>query len=119
MHIATGTSVNVYLGPQPQNPTSTMDATFDDSAAGAPPSSGDIIGTFLAADLLAAFNGLELSGQWDLEIIDTTGWANEGIDLVEWRLNGTHVPEPGTGLLLATGLVGLAVLSGRKRDLVE
>ncbi len=114
VHLATATSVAVYVGSEVINPQSVMDATFDDAAASAPPGSGDIIGTFLSSGLLSAFNGLSLAGDWNLEILDASAYPNEGIDLIEWRLVGAHVPEPGSAALLAAGLLGLAVLSGRK-----
>ncbi len=114
VHVGSGISVQVYMGPGVAFPTSMMDATFDDSAAGAPPGSGNIVGTFLPDQSLSAFNGLELSGDWELQILDGTTYLNEGIDLVDWRLVGTQVPEPGTGVLLAFGLVGLAVLSNKR-----
>jgi hypothetical protein len=114
VHVASGTTVNVYVGSEVANPTSIMDATFDDAAAGAPPGSGDIIGTFQAAQLLAAFNGLELSGSWVLQILDASPYPNEGIDLLSWHLNGTIVPEPGPVLLMTLGLLGLGIAGPNK-----
>ncbi len=108
IHVATGTSVDVYLGTGVNAPQSIMDATFDDEAAATVPGSGNIIGTFFSAQLLSAFDGLELSGQWDLRITDTTQWTDEGIDLMEWRLEGVVVPEPGLALLLGFVAVALA-----------
>ncbi|MDP6977216.1 MAG: PEP-CTERM sorting domain-containing protein [Myxococcota bacterium] len=111
VHVASMTTVRLYVGPEIWNPRSMMDATFDDDTGARVPGSGNIIGTFLAADNLSAFNGLELSGAWKLHVLDDWTFPNEGIDLIDWRLQGTHVPEPGTGVLLA---VGLALLSNRK-----
>lgn len=116
VHVATSISVAVFLGSEVINPQSLMDAIFDDSAVAAPPGSGDIIGTYLPAELLSTFNGLELSGAWNLEILDASAYPDEGIDLLEWRLTGSYIPEPGGGLLLALGLFGLVVLSGQKHE---
>lgn len=113
IHVATSTSAVIYLGPELFAPTSMMDATFDDSAAGAPPGSGNIVGIFLPQETLAIFNGLELSGDWNLTILDQA-FPGEGIDVIEWRLTGTQVPEPSSALLLALGLFGLTRLSGHK-----
>jgi hypothetical protein len=108
VHVLSGTTVNVYIGSEVVNPTSVMNATFDDAASAAPPGSGDIIGTFQSAQLLAAFNGLELSGAWQLRILDASAFPNENIDLFSWQLNGTVVPEPGTTVLMALGMMILA-----------
>ncbi len=116
VHVSTATTVQIYIGPEILNPTSIMDATFDDEAGASVPGSSDILGTFLADGNLSDFNGFELSGDWELHVLDDWTYPNEGIDLIEWRLQGTHVPEPGTGVLLASGLVGLAVLSNRRSD---
>jgi len=117
IHLATATAVQLYLGPEVFAPASRMAALFDDSAPTAPPGSGDIVGSFSPQEALAAFQGLELSGGWELQILDGSPFTDEGIDLVEWRLVGSQVPEPASGLLLAFGLVGLAVLSGHKQPL--
>lgn len=112
-HVATGTTVTLYVGDQVFNPAGMMDVTLDDAAAAAVPTTGDAIGTFQPTGLLADFNGLDLAGQWDLTIEDTF-FPGEGLDLLSWSLVGQVVPEPGTGVLLAGGLAGLAV-SGRSR----
>ena len=90
-----------------------MDATFDDAAAVVAPGSGDIIGLFLPEQSLAAFNGLELSGNWTLEILDISSFPNEGIDLIAWSFNGILNPEPSTSTLLLFGMLGLGMLSRR------
>jgi hypothetical protein len=107
-------SVVLYTGAQPAGPTAYMDATFDDAAAAPAPTSGNVIGTYLPVDALAAFDGVELSGNWTLSLHDTTIWPNEGIDLVGWGMVGDHAPEPSTAILLAIGLFGLAA-AGRRR----
>lgn len=114
-HVATSTAASVYVGSQVLNPASMMEAIFDDEATHAPPNFGDIIGSFLSNELLSTFDGLDLAGQWQLRILDDWIFPNEGIDLVQWRLSGTYVPEPGTGVLLAVGLVGLRALADRRR----
>jgi MYXO-CTERM domain-containing protein len=93
-----------------------MDATFDDAGIDPLPASGDVIGIFAAVGVLADFNALELSGAWELRVLDTRTWPDEGLDLVEWRFTGSHVPEPGSGTLLGLGLLGLAMLSGRRHE---
>ena len=113
-HVASATSVAIYLGPGVFGPVSMMDAMFDDAAAATAPGSGNIIGTFLPNESLSAFNGLELSGDWTLEITDISAFPDEGIDLIGWRLTGIHTPEPSSLALVAFGLLGLAILSGRK-----
>lgn len=115
-HVASGTSVPIYLGTGVFFPQSRMDATFDDSAAGPAPGSGDILGVVLPASSLATFNGLELSGDWLLEILDISAFPGEGIDLIEWSFSGV-TPEPKTSILLIGGLLGFSLIFRRKREM--
>lgn len=117
VHVTTGISVAVYLGPEVVNPESRMDATFDDEAVTAPPASGDVLGLLTPAGLLSDFDGQELAGDWRIEFLDTA-FPDEGIDLISWRLTGSHVPEPGSAVLLSIGLFGLTILSGRKHEIL-
>jgi len=111
-HVASGTTVSLYVGTAAFAPTSRMDAIFDDSAGGPPPASGDILGAVLPVGSLSAFNGLELSGAWVLQVLDISAFPNDGIDLIDWNFTGV-VPEPTTALLLTSGLLGLTLISGR------
>ena len=86
-----------------------MDATFDDAAAALAPTSGDVVGTYLPVNALSAFDGVQLAGDWTLSLQDLSSWPDEGLDLISWGLVGDHVPEPSTALLLAIGLIGIAV----------
>jgi hypothetical protein len=115
IHLSTGTSAVIYTGPEVLGPNSIMNASFDDSAQTLPSMLiGDIIGVFLPKESLSAFFGHELSGVWNLSILDTA-YPGEGIDLIEWRLRGNQVPELGSGLLLAIGLFGLSRLSNERK----
>jgi hypothetical protein len=114
-HVSSSTSVAIYLGTGAFFPLSRMDAMFDDSAAASPPGSGDILGLVLPAAPLAAFNGLELSGDWVLEILDISAFPGDGIDLVDWSFSGTLTPEPNTSMLVIAGLLGFSLLLGHGR----
>jgi len=114
-HVSSATSVSIYLGPGVFGPTSRMDAIFDDSATNPAPGSGDIIGAFFPAGSLSAFNGLEFSGDWMLEILDVSAFPNEGIDLIAWRFTGIYNPEPSTSMLVIFGLLGLVLFGRRHR----
>ena len=96
----------------------TMDATFDDEAGGAFPTSGSVIGTFTpGTGALSAFDGQELSGSWTLRIQDISANPGDGDDLAAWSLFGTTtvVPEPGTIALFGLGTLGLGGLVLRRR----
>ncbi len=60
------------------------------------------------------FSSLELSDEWLLEILGVSSLPHQGLEMLDWSFDGSYVPEPGTAVLLALGLFGLAVLSGRK-----
>ncbi|MEO1916015.1 MAG: hypothetical protein ABGW98_19420, partial [Myxococcales bacterium] len=94
---------------------SIMNASFDDSAEALPSVLiGDIIGIFLPEETLSAFFGHELSGVWNLSILDRV-FPGEGIDLIDWGMTGNHVPELGSGLLLGFGLFALSRLSNERK----
>ena len=115
IHISSGTSAVIYAGPEVLGPNSIMNASFDDSAEVLPSMFiGDITGIFLPQEALSAFFGHELSGVWNLSILDTA-YPGEGIDLIDWRLTGNQVPELGSGLLLGIGLFALSKLSNERK----
>lgn len=60
------------------------------------------------------FPSLELSDDWVLEILGISALPHQGVEILDWSFDGSYVPEPGTAVLLAIGLFGLAALSGRK-----
>ena len=95
--------------------TSFIDATFDDEAGVAYPANGTVTGVVLPSPgALSAFDGVELSGLWELQLLDTIV-PGDGNSLVSWRLFGsTIVPEPNTGMLVGLSLGGLAVWRRRR-----
>jgi len=121
-HVESGTSVVLYRGSAPAAPTSIIYSVFDDeSPNGLAPTSGDVggpqgvtLGSFQPVDPLNVFDMLPVDGVggWILTIEDISQWPNEGHDLVDWSMVVTTVPEPGTGVLVGIGLVGLATLGG-------
>ncbi|MEM7245170.1 MAG: reprolysin-like metallopeptidase [Acidobacteriota bacterium] len=74
-----------------------IDAVLDDAAATSvqtecPRGNPTVNGTFMPAETLAAFNGLDFSGRWELTVLDHG--ADELGSLVSWCLLPTFVPEP-------------------------
>lgn len=90
-----------------------MDILFDDSALLPSPTAPSFVGTFRAVELLSAFNGLSLAGDWTLSFQDSTIFPGEGDDLISWSLSG-EVPEPATLALFGLGLAGVGALRRRK-----
>lgn len=92
-----------------------MDAVFDDAAAGPPPASGNVIGTFQpeGPGTLADFNGLPFSGLWQLSIHDDVV-SGDGEDLVRFQLIA-QIPEPSSLALLGLGLAAGGILIRRRR----
>ena len=114
-----GTTVRVFDFAQFATNDS-LDATFDDEAAGASPEFGDIIGTFTPDNPLSAFDGQSLAGDWTLTITDTNQ-PGDGTDLVSWSISGeanAPIPEPQTYAMFATILLGAGfmVVRNRKKD---
>jgi hypothetical protein len=58
----------------------------------------------------------KISDTWVFKILGVPGLSNQGVHKLQWSTAENYVPEPGTAVLLALGLFGLAALSGRKSD---
>jgi hypothetical protein len=84
-----GVSAVIYEGGG-SSPTAFVDALFDDEAASDYAPTGQLEGSFRPGpDALSAFDGVELSGLWELRIEDPSGTPGDGSDLVLFRLAGT------------------------------
>jgi subtilisin-like proprotein convertase family protein len=109
-----GTLVEVYLGIGDTN-SSVIDATFDDAAGTSYPANGSAVGTFLPFQSLSAFDGLDINGDWQLQLQDNV-IQGDGTPLVAWSISGdvdSEVPEPSSMGLVAAGLAILIVAARR------
>ena len=65
-----------------------LDALFDDEASAPAPTTGSAVGSFKPSPgALSAFDGMELSGLWELHIVDGRGIV-DGTALLSWSLSG-------------------------------
>ncbi|MBW2294423.1 MAG: PEP-CTERM sorting domain-containing protein [Deltaproteobacteria bacterium] len=86
----------------------------DVSAGGASLARSSVAGEVSPARSAWGFGSLERSDDWVLEILGVSALPHQGVEILDWSFDGSYVPEPGTAVLLALGLFGLAALSGRK-----
>ena len=110
-----GTSAIVYQGiPTDAGVDSFINATFDDQAVGGYNPVGSVTGTVLPFSSLAAFNGANLAGTWELSILDQTT-LRDGNNLIAWNISGdaSPVPVPPSVWLFGSGLVGLVGIRRR------
>ena len=111
-----GVTVHVYdaIG---DTESSFIDAIFDDEAGSSYPANGTVDGTYQPApDALSSFDGLQLSGLWEL-ILEDTIEPDDGTNLSDWRIFGTvavAAPEPPTLALMGLGLAGIGFSRKRK-----
>jgi subtilisin-like proprotein convertase family protein len=105
-----GITVHVYdaIG---DNSGSYINATFDDEAAATYPVNNTVDGTFQSSpDLLSAFDGQDLSGVWELRLVDP-GWPGDGTDLIGWSISGATAATVPTmnewGMIIFITLAGL------------
>lgn len=111
-----GTNVQVYQSAG--DSTGFFDVTFDDeSLNGVSPKGIGLIGNYLPDNALSAFDGEELSGQWELFIIDNTTFNGDGTAVLAWSISGEPVntPEASVLNLLAIGLFAGLLVSRRQR----
>jgi hypothetical protein len=103
-----GASSTVYFGEE-DTEDAYMDSIFDDEALVDYPKTGTVDGTFKPSPgVLSVFDGLALSGLWQLTIFDHEE-PFDGNDLTVYRIfgEGNQIPIPGAVWLLGSGLIGL------------
>ena len=91
-----------------------VDVTLDDEAAG-PITAGNYFGTFQASNLLSAFDGMDVFGDWTIGFYDDIV-AGDATDLTAWGISveTTAVPEPSTLAIFGLALFGLSYSARRK-----
>jgi len=79
-----------------------------------PLSAGSVFDSASRSSLLNKFNGADPNGTWSLFIADVSP-GGEGT-LVNWGLSINAVPEPGTGVLILSGLAAICLRATRRRE---
>jgi subtilisin-like proprotein convertase family protein len=72
-----------------------------------------VLGTHPPTATLASFSGSDLEGAWTLFVADVSGGGEFRLD--SWGIEVTIIPEPGSRLLLLSGLGGLAWQWARRK----
>ncbi|MCP3873739.1 MAG: hypothetical protein GY699_11355 [Desulfobacteraceae bacterium] len=134
--------VDVHVFDATDDVSEAFNVVFDDEASSLlyVPKNAEAVGTFLPDNPLMAFDDMELFGLWELVLWDNIV-PNDGTDLLVWAISGTvvdsqgiatqfdyiygptesnidngnSVPIPSAILLLASGILGLAGVSRRKK----
>ena len=112
-HVETGTVANLI--DQPGVPLlglygcseADMDLTLSDDASSPAEDECEstapaIAGTLSPTEPLSKFDGEGLDGFWKISVSDYA--AGDSGQLVSWCLEPTYVPEPGSGIMLLTGI---------------